>query len=248
MAHTEKFCESRFEVSDANRACMGEVGKMKIQIAVLVITALIGFSAPAFAQSGTPASEKLKYHKWDLGGSLGVLVGNRKDSSGFASGRCSCDSLTGAGNIDFGRYITQHLKADAGVLWTPSRYFYESNYAYPQTFPLTTTSGEVTPTSVSGALTYQFFENVFAHPYVSAGIRVTSFSEESRTIVYNTSFSSPPTVSTSSRKFTEAMPFVAAGYKSYFNERVYMRPEVLLAFDEKGVSHGTIRLGFGIDF
>jgi hypothetical protein len=227
---------------------MGEVGKMKIQIAVLVITALIGFSAPVFAQSERPASEKLKYHKWDIGGSLGMLAGNRKDSSGFASGSCSCDSLTWAGNIDFGRYITQHLKADAGILWAPSRYFYESNYVYPQTFPLTYTSREVAPTSVSAALTYQFFENVFAHPYVSAGIRVTSFSEESRTIVYNSNYSSPPAVTTNSRKYMEARPFIAAGYKSYFNGRVFMRSEGLLAFDENGISHGTVRLGFGIDF
>jgi hypothetical protein len=38
------------------------------------------------------------------------------------------------------------------------------------------------------------------------------------------------------------------GNKSYFNERLYMRPEVLVAFDENGASHGTVRLGFGIDF
>jgi hypothetical protein len=100
---------------------------------------------------------------------------------------------------------------------------------------------EVDPRSVSASFTYQFFENVFAHPYVSAGIRVTSFSEETRTDVYYPN-QRCSTVTTSSRKFTQARPFVAAGYKTYFNERLYMRPEVLVAFDENGL--GTVRLGF----
>jgi len=221
---------------------------MKFQIAALMVIAFIAFSAPAFAQQGAPTVEKLKYHKWDIGGSLGVLAASRSDLGGTGTTGCSCDPLTWAGNFDVGRYFTQHLKAEAGILWTARRRFYESNYTYPQTFPFTSTVREVDPTSISAALTYQFFENVFAHPYVSAGIRVTSFSEETRTSVYNPNFSAPPTITASSRKFTEARPFVAAGYKSYFNERLYMRPEVLVAFDENGASHGTVRLGFGIDF
>jgi outer membrane protein W len=221
---------------------------MKIQIAVLLVTSLIAFSAPAFAQQGAPESEKLKFHKWDIGGSLGLLAASRSATGGFASSSCSCDTLTWAGNFDFGRYFTQHLKAEAGILWTSTRHFYESTNSYPQTFPITYTMREVNLRSVSASFTYQFFENVFAHPYVSAGIRVTLFSEQTRTTVYNPNFSAPPSSTTSSRKFTEAKPFVAAGYKSYFNERVYMRPEALLALDENGAYHGTVRLGFGIDF
>jgi hypothetical protein len=221
---------------------------MKIQIAVLLVTSLIAFSAPAFAQQGAPESEKLKFHKWDIGGSLGLLAANRSATGGFASTSCSCDTLTWAGNFDVGRYFTQHLKAEAGILWTSKRHFYESTDSYPRTFPITYTMREVDPRSVSAAFTYQFFENVFAHPYVSAGVRVTLFSEVTRTDVYYPNFSVAPTVTTSSRKFTQARPFVAAGYKTYFNERLYMRPEVLVAFDENGASHGTVRLGFGIDF
>jgi hypothetical protein len=221
---------------------------MKIQIAALMVTALIGFSAPAFAQQGAPESENLKFHKWDIGGSLGVLAASRSATGGFASSICSCDTLTWAGNFDVGRYFTQHLKAEAGILWTSKRHFNGSDDSYPRTFPITYTMREVDPRSVSVSFTYQFFENVFAHPYVSTGVRVTLFSEQTRTQVYYPNFSVPPTVTTSSRKFTQARPFVAAGYKTYFNERLFMRPEVLVAFDENGASHGTVRLGFGIDF
>ena len=47
---------------------------MKTQIAALMATVLIAFSAPAFAQQKVPDSEKLKFHKWDVGGSLGILA------------------------------------------------------------------------------------------------------------------------------------------------------------------------------
>ena len=221
---------------------------MKIQIAALIVTALIAFRVPAFAQQGAPEEEKLKFHKWDVGGSLGFLAASRSATSGFASSSCSCDTLTWAGNFDVGRYFTPHLKAEAGILWTSERHFYGSDDRYPRSFPITYTMREVAPRSVSASFTYQFFENVFAHPYVSAGVRVTLFSEQTRTEVYYPNFSVAPTVTMSSRKFTQARPFVAAGYKSYFNERLYMRPEVLVAFDENGASHGTVRLGFGFDF
>jgi len=210
---------------------------MMIQIAALMVTALIAFSVPAFAQQGAPELAKLKYRKWDVGGSLGLLAASRSATEGFASASCSCDTLTWAGNFDVGRYLTQHLKAEAGILWTSPRHFYGSTDTYPRTFPITYTMREVEPRSVSAAITYQFFENVFAHPYVSVGVRVTSFSEVTQTEVYYPNFNVPPTVTTSSSKHTEARPFVAAGYKTYFNERLYLRPEALVAFDENGASH-----------
>src|SRR5262245_34829396 len=88
------------------------------------------------------------------------------------------------------------------------------------------------PTSSSAALPYQFFETVFAHPYVSAGVRVTAVSDETQTFVYFPTYSAT-SVSTTSR-VSEVRPFVAAGYKSYFNERTYMKTDALFAIDTKG--------------
>jgi hypothetical protein len=223
---------------------------MKVQIAALIATMAMVWCAPAFAQQTAPVTEKLKYPKWDAGGSLGILMAGQGKLGGQDVSNCYCggDPPTWAGNIDFGRYFTQHLKAEAGLMWTTRRDFYSSNSTYPQTFPFTSTTTLVQPTTFSGAATYQFRENVFAHPYISAGVHVTSFSEETQTFVYNPNFSTPPTISSSSRKYTEARPFVAAGFKSYFNERVYMRSEILAAFDADGFSHATARLGIGFDF
>jgi hypothetical protein len=223
---------------------------MKVQIAALIATVVMVWCIPAFAQQTEITAEKLKYPKWDAGGSLGILMAGQGKLGGQGESSCSCggEAVAWAGNIDFGRYLTQHLKAEAGLMWTTERYFYNYNYTYPQNFPLTSTQRSVQPTTFSGAMTYQFFENVFAHPYVSAGVHVTSFSEETQTLTYSSSFSTSPTRSSSSRKYTEARPFVAAGYKSYFNDRLYVRSEILASFDKDGFSHATARLGIGFDF
>jgi len=223
---------------------------MRSSIAALIATLALAWCAPAFAQQAAPITEKLKFPKWDAGGGVGLLVVGHGKLGGQNGSGCSCggEDVTWAGNIDFGHYFTQHLKADAGLMWTSERYFYNSTYTYPQTFPFTTTSRSVKPTTFSAAFTYQFLENVFAHPYVSAGVHATFFSEETQTYTYNTNFSSSPTHASSSRNYTEARPFVAAGYKSYFNSRVYMRSEILAAFDADGFSHATARLSVGFDF
>ena len=221
---------------------------MKIQFAALIALAAIAVSSPVFAQEAAPATEKLEFRKWDFSSSLGVLGASRTEFGGNSAGSCSCGNYAAwAWNVDAGRYFTPHLKAEAGLMRTTERSFF--NYTpYTPTGPNISTHRSVQPTSVSGAFTYQFFENVFAHPYVSAGIRVTSLFEESQTNVYASGFSGPPSVSKSSRRSTEVRPFVAAGYKSYFNERAYIRTEALAALDKKGFSHGTVRIGFGIDF
>jgi hypothetical protein len=223
---------------------------MRVQIGVLIATVAMIWCEPAFAQQTAPKTEKLKYHKWDAGGSLGILVAGPEKFGGEGTSSCICggQGVDWAGNIDFGRYFTQHLKAEAGLMWTPQRHLYNNNYTYPITFPATSIERSVQPTTFSGAMTYQFFENVFAHPFVSAGVHVTSFSEETRTEAYYPNFSAPPTISSSSRKYTETRPFVAAGFKSYFNERVYLRSEFLASFDTNGFSHATARLGVGFDF
>ncbi len=223
---------------------------MRGSIAALVAVLAIGWSAPAFAQQTSSTTEKLKFPKWDAGGGLGLLMAGDGKLGGQEGSGCYCggENFALAENIDFGRYFTQHLKVDGGVMWTNERYFYSNNFTYLQPFPLTSTSRSVKPTTFSAAFTYQFLENVFAHPYVSAGVQVTSFSEESQTFTYNSNFSTPPIRSSSSRNYTEVRPFVAAGYKSYFNSRVYLRSEIMAAFDSDGFSHSTARLSVGFDF
>ncbi|HLQ78010.1 MAG TPA: hypothetical protein VK210_11685 [Terriglobia bacterium] len=222
---------------------------MRIQIATLIAVVSITFVSPIFAQKAESTPGKLEMKKWDAGGSLGMLGARRSEFGGAGTNSCSCTGLSGfTANLDVGRYLSPHLKAEAGLMWSTPRDHYSYSSSYLQPGQYTSTYRSVHPTSVSGAFTYQFLENVFAHPYVSAGIRVTSLYEESRTYTYGSTYTGPPNVISGTGRSSEVRPFVAAGFKSYFNEWAYMRSEVLTAFDKKGPSHGTLRIGFGIDF
>jgi hypothetical protein len=188
-----------------------------------------------------------EFRKWDVAATIGLFGSSRRyfvQSDSFYNSYYN-DPVTVAGNIDAGRYLTTHLKVDVGVMTTHSRRVYE--YPAFSTGPLSSYSTvRVRPTTVSGAVTYQFFENVFAHPYVSAGLGLASISEERTVYSYTTSGLQAAVVSHD--RYLRVRPFVAAGYKSYFNERAFMKSELLFAAASNGFSHATLRIGFGVDF
>ena len=43
-------------------------------------------------------------------------------------------------------------------------------------------------------------------------------------------------------------PYLAFGSKSYFSERTFVRPEMVLGFNNRGLSQFGARLAFGVDF
>ena len=212
---------------------------MRLRMVVLGLILASFSSLPAQAQ---------EYRKWDVGGSLGMLVTSKRDFGGSqAAGTNTDPGFTG--NLEVGRYFTTHLKGEVGVMKTNARTYWDNPPVTANPGLTGYTSRRAHPTSVSGALTYQFFENVFAHPYVSVGISAATIYEETETYYYGTN-NGPPfgTVVRTTRRYGETRPFFAAGYKSYFNERTYMKSELLIAIDQVGASHGTIRIGFGFDF
>src|SRR6185295_7408784 len=141
---------------------------MTIRAAVLVVVAGMAFGSPAWAQQGTPATADLRFRKWDFGGSLGIVGARPIDSQAVL-----------AWNIDAGHYFTPHLKAEVGLLGTPTGAF--SNHDFGGGYDATVTNTFIDRTmrspSVSGAFTYQFRENAFTHPYVSGGVRITAIEE-----------------------------------------------------------------------
>lgn len=169
--------------------------------------------------------------------------------------------------FDVGRYWTTHLKSELGVS-LPRRF---SDTPCAETISVTgapfgycvaETIRAHSVTGLSPSLTYQFRENVFAHPYVSAGARinveqlhsrrkgpetfdVVTYPRGVRTVTPVTS-----TVPALDRRTISvaASPFVAAGLKSYFNERSFVRTEGLVAFNAGGVDQTSFRIAFGFDF
>jgi len=202
----------------------------------------------AVAQTAHPPQPHMP--AWDTAFSLGMITNSAKDE-GDESDR---SSIHAEARFDIGHYWAQHVKMEAGVSFLNrwDDYDYEiipvpglrgGGYSY--------TARTMRMTTVTPMFTYQFFENQFVHPYLSAGARIglleTHFARLPQTF---TQQGFTYSVSAIDRTDSTVMvrPVVAAGCKSYFNERVFMRSEGQVLFDRRGNPFVSLRAGVGIDF
>jgi hypothetical protein len=156
--------------------------------------------------------------------------------------------------LDVGHYWTQHLKTEVGLAFLNGW----DDYEY-ESFPANDLPGSgysiltktIRMTILTPAFTYQFLENEFAHPYFSVGARIGFLEVQSnrytQTYTQNRISNSAPTPEHTDTR-TAARPVIAAGYKSYFNERAFMRSELQTSFGADGSLHPALRVGFGCDF
>ena len=90
-----------------------------------------------------------------------------------------------------------------------------------------------------------------AFAFVSAGLDIGVL-EERTTRIEQTRRSNGLTytvpAASASRDAVLLRPVVAAGVKSYFNDRVFVRPEGSLAFRRPGMAQVNLRLDIGVDF
>lgn len=158
--------------------------------------------------------------------------------------------------VDAGRYWNSHFKTEVSFAALNGHTDFGSDAVpVPGGIGVSYFETHIARKQVAAAVTYQFFENVFAHPYVSAGIRATLHDGHKvrPPIAYlpyalqgPATHQIPPFESRDREVFTR--PYVAAGFKSYFNERTFIRSELSTAYAESGVRQWTLRLGMGVDF
>ncbi len=107
--------------------------------------------------------------RWDVSGMGGLFLGHPVD----ASDDRQYDRWynTGTLAITAGRYLTPHLKIEAeGVLAGEGERYVTHLVQVPGYGQAAVSTNQfVGINSVSGALVWQFFENQWAHPFVSAG-------------------------------------------------------------------------------
>src|SRR3954468_22388916 len=122
--------------------------------AVSVLIASLLSPCHAIAQQGAPTSAApLEYRKWDLGGSFGIRFA-RSDT--YVSG----DESGPVWSVEGGRYLTTHVKMDAGFMVSAL----QGGYANPPEFAvpglpdgysyLTLVGTSVRPTTLAVAATY----------------------------------------------------------------------------------------------
>lgn len=196
------------------------------------------------------------YRAWDFTVSTGLHAD--ADVRTWVPGQSNGSYWDGGWGLQFdvGRYWSSHLKTEfaGAVLTTRDAYGYE-NIVVSGRQAQTSWSARGRRGYASSAVTWQFLDNTFAHPFVSGGVRlnVTGLSRERQPWAWSWNGTSGTmlTLDPLHEDVTkwQARPFVAAGYKSYFyNERTFMRSEIAFDFAQRGLLRWSLRTGFGVDF
>jgi hypothetical protein len=190
------------------------------------------------------------FPRWDAGTSVGLLSVTAPESGGSWTGWEGAAEL----RADVGRYWTTHLKTEVGVGTSTAWSNFESEFipaegTTPPGWAYTETRRRLY--TVAPAVTWQFRENTFMHPYVSGGVKLgiaRDHLDREAAIVRtgNTSYASARTEE--DRTTLLARPFVAGGFKSYLSRSVYVRTEGRLAFAQDGIRHVSLLAGIGVDF
>lgn len=195
------------------------------------------------------------YRRWDV--AVGGAIHFDRDVASYPADLYGSDWGGGAAvQVDAGRYWNSHLKTEVSFAALTGRSEYQSHQIpIPGGVASAPLNTEVARKQVAAAVTYQFLDNVYAHPYVSAGVRASFHDRHTVRFPFaylpfvGTGVSTIPIPPFESRdREVLTRPYVAAGFKSYFNERSFIRSELSTAYADSGISQWTLRLGFGVDF
>ena len=219
----------------------------RVAICCLVV---LSCSHTAFAQAVTVSPPDPR--RWDVAGSVGWLAGNK---SGIAE-EWNDWYDTFATSLEVGRYWTPHVKTEAGVMFTTEG----GVFARQEPFVPDRGSPIFIPrehhfrvTAFSASATYQFFENAWVHPFLSAGVHFTEERERAFSIdvpYYGRDFTRIEVPIEPPRQATvfSIRPVAMGGAKFYVNERGFVRTDLGVAWHDGRVAHVTWRAGIGVDF
>jgi hypothetical protein len=222
---------------------------MRPTVATLLLLALLVAVCRAGAQT-IETSPLAPVRQWDISAGIGVRFFDAPDLGDTSSNW----NAAWQPRVQVGRYLTPHLKAEVAVSSPLTYEFYlDEPVVVPEVpTPIRAFAEHRTRVfSVTPLVTYQFFENLYAHPFVSAGVdvgivdeRVTRLQQTRR--LGSQTYTLP--ADSRSRSVTLLRPLVAAGFKSYLNDWVFVRPEGSLAFKRSGTTQFNLRLDIGVDF
>lgn len=157
-----------------------------------------------------------------------------------------------------GYYWTDHLKTEIGALWTTDG---ETSGSEVITLPAVQVGWVYHTNRFSvrqfgiGQL-WQFGRNAMFHPWIGAGVDVVHIEHELDRPAQFLYVSAPPGRPAQSlpveaavlRSVTNrALPYAAAGFKAYFNERGFVRSDLKLQL-RGGIEQVAWKIGIGVDF
>ena len=183
--------------------------------------------------------------RWDAGGVFSLLWVRDADVGDDGDGSLGEYQL----RLDAGRYSTPHVRLGIHVASGPS--FRTAELAYVEAdgrrYPASITT-HARLVTVAPGVTYQFGDNAFLHSYVTGGVQIGLLRLHRQRQPDPVRAPVPVPAIDEQRTAIHARPFAAAGFKAYFNRRVFVRPEVLAALGPGGIRQFTLHLGVGADF
>ena len=198
------------------------------------------------ARSIVPAA----FPRWDVSGSMGMLNISTADSGRSWRGWDQRFEY----RADLGRYWTTHARTELSVGTSNGWEDYEvAPFPVPGVpAPIyAATDIERRLTTVAPAVTWQFRENAFMHPYVSGGVKIGILEEHRLRTPDLYRFGPqgalvPPLDERTTRVL--ARPFVAGGFKSYISRSAFVRTEGRVGVGSTGPRQVSILAGVGFDF
>jgi opacity protein-like surface antigen len=212
--------------------------------------AVLCCSQAAFAQSVVIAPSDPK--RWDVTGSIGWLAGDKSDIAEEWNDWYD----TFATSLDVGRYWTPHVKTEAAVTFTTEGGVFARQQPFiPGGGPPIYIPREhhFRVTAFSATATYQFLENTWVHPFLTAGVQFTEERERAFSIgiPYSGRDFSPidvPIEPPRQATVFSVRPIATGGAKFYVNERGFVRTDLGVAWHHGRVAQVTWRAGIGVDF
>jgi outer membrane protein W len=180
----------------------------------------------------------------DVAGTLGWLNADKSELDTNQRNDWYNQSLYGGAGL--GWYWTDHWKTEieAGASTSAELYSYAPTVIAGRTYTVYSRHTFSTSRLAIGQQ-YQFFRNVWFHPFLGAGLDLTWERSNRRDEIVQSL--PPPTLTYSTRTELLVRPFATIGFKTYFTSRAFFRSDMKVAFD-KGIDEALLRFGFGVDF
>jgi hypothetical protein len=216
---------------------------------VLMAAAVVPAAAQDAPISLARSLKAAQFPRWDASGSIGFLsLKGSETPSPWADYEVKAEY-----RFDLGRYWTSHLKTDVAVSATNGWQKWQSVPLSVPGVPNAYAYDDIDRRlfTIAPAVTWQFRENTFMHPYVSGGVKVGMLNEhrvrESGTLRFP-SVGYTVALLDERRTVVTARPFVAGGFKSYISRSVFARTEARLAVADDGMRQLSVLAGVGVDF
>ena len=159
-----------------------------------------------------------------------------------------------------GRHLTPHVKAEVELTTSTEGRRYVEHYIQVQGYPYPVPFGSEQFSRVHEigmALTYQFFDNEWVHPFVQVGAAMDFDRVRSHTWAQSfytgdprqpgTQVVAAEETTTGATTTVTARAVIGGGAKFYVTERMFVRTDARFATGARG-QHFALRLGVGVDF